>query len=407
MSFADGTLLEVVSGRTKSLALTFLDWPPPGFDAIDAVATLNGTVYAWWNGLLAWSDASKHGWKQLDRQVSTVDAATEFGDPREVLLFVGTQFWRFDLVDMLVVNFGYSPYSLSSGSCDIASIFNPTAATETAATGTATATTTTTTQTPPATSSAFFLDAVSYNSTEKLVYFFKGGLFATCSLDKSTWTFTNATSAARISNAIGAARISDHFGTGFPALWDAVSAAASGPDDDSTFFFHELAAVVSQDGQILSPGIVSSFRSSTCQLCRCSDVSSGAQRCSPDNGVQVGVPECVVPPELAPICVATNGVRPYVHAGQYFAQCLQCECASPCTGGTCTPREPFCYDANNMYVAQNQSAACVECEQLCAPDSCSRTRTEPLDGVAVRIVFIQVFQGDPSPVAFSKRAPHS
>jgi hypothetical protein len=383
-----------------------MDWPPPGFGAIDAVATLNGTVYAWWNGFLAWSDPSRpnDGWEQLDRKVSKIDAATEFGDQREVLLFVGTEFWRFDLVDKLVVNFGYAPYSLSSGNCDLVSAFNPVQATggepvnatstyssasttrpatttftSTETEAATTATPSTTTQAPSSTTPpAFSVDAVSYNSTENLFYFFKGLLYTTCLLDKSTWTFSNGSTS-------GPARIADHFGQDFPALRSQVSAAGV-LNSTSYLFVHDLLAVVSQARQILSPGAVSSFRTSTCQLCRCSDTSSNAQRCSPDHGAQVGVPECVVPPELASLCVASNGLRPYLHAGQHFAQCLQCECASPCAAdGTCMPREPFCYDFNNNYVAQNQSAACFECEQLCAFGSCSRMRINPFDGVVVRI----------------------
>jgi hypothetical protein len=145
----------------------------------------------------------------------------------------------------------------------------------------------------------------------------------------------------------------------------------------SKFYIRDLAAIVSDGTRVFAPGELSTLRTSTCQKCLCSG------GCSPAIGIQAGVPECVVSAGLAAVCVDEAGRRPYTHAGKQFAQCLQCECAGPCgAGGTCTPRSPFCYDANGTYVVQGQLAACTSCPQLCV-DCCSRSSSQLVQGMSV------------------------
>jgi hypothetical protein len=166
---------------------------------------------------------------------------------------------------------------------------------------------------------------------------------------------------------------------GYPADWPRLTAAGVLPGvNGSSFFVSGLSAVLSDTTQVLVPGELSTLRTSGCQKCLC---STGG--CSPAVGIQTGVPECVVAANLAAVCVDEAGRRPYTHAGQQFAQCLQCECAGPCgADGACTPRSAFCYDVNGTYVLQGQQAACTPCPKLCV-DSCARASSQVVEGISV------------------------
>ncbi len=331
LGLSPSTRLSVQPRSQRSMAASFLRFPPPAFAGVDAAATLNGTVYFWWNGVLSWVDPVVNEWQTLDEPVSHVEAASEFGHARRVLLFAGSQFWMFDLLSKRLVSNQGSPVGLDS--------------------------------------QWFPLDAASYNATESLIYFFKNRTYCTAQFDGSAFSSVSVPS-----------DILWLAGSGFSVDWPNFSAAGAMPGANGTrFFIRDLKAVLSSDGEVVAT--LSSLRSSACQKCLCS--STEASGCSPANGIKVGVAECVVDEAVAQVCVDETGQRPYHHAGQRFAQCLQCECAGPCgANGTCIPRSPFCYDANGQYVVAGQAAACTPCPALCV-GQCSRASSDLVGGVSV------------------------
>jgi hypothetical protein len=132
------------------MALSFLRWPPPNFASVDAAATINSTVYCWWNGLLSWIDPSLNEWNTLNEPASIVDAATEWGDSRTVLLFAGSAFWKFDVITKRLVSGVGTPVGLAG--------------------------------------QWFPLDAASYNATTNLVYFFKNLTYCTATFDGTAFS---------------------------------------------------------------------------------------------------------------------------------------------------------------------------------------------------------------------------
>jgi hypothetical protein len=85
------------------LALTFVRWPPPGFASIDASATLpNGTMLFWSSGQLAAINPDGDNAWQPPIEFAEIDAACDFGSATDVLLFVGNQYWRFNMNTVLL-----------------------------------------------------------------------------------------------------------------------------------------------------------------------------------------------------------------------------------------------------------------------------------------------------------------
>jgi hypothetical protein len=165
--------MTVFAFQPRAMALSFLRWPPPNFAGVDATATVNGTVYFWWKGLLSWIDPFVNEWHSLDGPTSIVDAATEWGDPRTVLLFSGSQYWKFDLVLKRLVSKVGSPVNLAA--------------------------------------EWFPLDAASYNSTANLVFFFKDLNYCTARFDGLSFSSISAQSTISSLTGLGTERKSLSF----------------------------------------------------------------------------------------------------------------------------------------------------------------------------------------------------
>ncbi len=87
----------------KTLALTFMRWPPTGFVSIDATATLpNGTVFVWSAGMLQAINPDAENLWQPAIEFADMDAACDFGSATDVFLFVGPQFWTFNMKTVLL-----------------------------------------------------------------------------------------------------------------------------------------------------------------------------------------------------------------------------------------------------------------------------------------------------------------
>jgi hypothetical protein len=223
-----GTGFEVLTTVPKTLALTFMRWPPPGFASIDASATLpNGTVFFWSAGQLQAINPDSENLWQSAIEFAVVDAACDFGSATDVFLFVGSQFWTFNLNTVL----------LSGGSAlrSFAAIDFFLTKARLPPTGGP--------WTMPATGLQSLdvrpLDAALYNSTEGMVYFFQGAFYTRAVLNIGlgpTYTFGPFDAVASIASFVG---------TSYPFDWPSVTAAGRLPGTPGVpFFVRELQVAV-------------------------------------------------------------------------------------------------------------------------------------------------------------------
>jgi hypothetical protein len=253
----------------RQVALTWIRWPPPQLGLIDASATVlvggSPFIYFWSGAFVQVYDSTKNSWG-VREEFSVLDAACENGTPQQALLFVGSEYWLYDVV-LRTFSAAHSLLSTSG----LAGGLDP---------------------------SWFPLDATIYEGLTQRVYFLKNQSYC-----YATW------SEGALSNFLQPANNTlAQLAAGYPSNWTKLTSAGTLPNGNM-FFIDGLEVVIAKSRKVLAPGVVSSFRSTSCQHCRCRVGSPGVPVCTPNLALHDGIPMCEVEPDLASVCVDERGKR--------------------------------------------------------------------------------------------------